>query len=313
MQTAKQNDFNIEKVAAPFYWLYSTLFDWCILFCSFACMYFVTIYSFEQRTLFWYIVSSVVCVLSWIIFGARQHALAIMAHDGAHGLICRNRTLNDFLTKVFTMLPFGLSLDHFRDFHFSHHKNLGTVFDPELFLKKGTRGSYDLPNRGTLTVISQALLSLFGFSLPEIVAIIRHSGTPRIRKEYFEVMIFYSALFLIILYTKSLFIILFVLFWFFCLCTSFFMFFKLRIFTEHVGTIEAHHIEKSWLTSFFICPHNTWCHYEHHALPSVTSRDLPKFRKTFFKNNTTITVSQLYKSYMMYPHIKSGSPLVEKE
>src|SRR5436190_1905035 len=43
--------------------------------------------------------------VSILLLGIAQHRIAILGHDGAHGLICRNKKLNYWLAQVLCFWP----------------------------------------------------------------------------------------------------------------------------------------------------------------------------------------------------------------
>lgn len=65
----------------------------------------------------------------WI--GSRQHALAVMAHDGTHYLILRNKRWNDAVTRLLLAWPVGMSLESYRPIHRAHHRYLNSERDPD--------------------------------------------------------------------------------------------------------------------------------------------------------------------------------------
>ena len=80
-----------------------------------------------------------------LIIGNRQHALAILGHDGTHYTLSRNAALNDFLTNLFCFWPLGLTVSGYRALHYAHHKNTGMENDPELGHKRMRSPQWDLP------------------------------------------------------------------------------------------------------------------------------------------------------------------------
>ena len=64
-----------------------------------------------------------------LIVGNRQHALAILGHDGTHYTLSRNAAFNDFLTNLFCWWPLGLTVSGYRALHYAHHKNTGMEND----------------------------------------------------------------------------------------------------------------------------------------------------------------------------------------
>ena len=73
-------------------------------------------------------------ILAVMIIGARQLGLAILMHDGAHGLLSKNRKLNDFLGQWASGVFIGASLQEYRDYHLKHHKYAQQNDDPDLVL-----------------------------------------------------------------------------------------------------------------------------------------------------------------------------------
>jgi fatty acid desaturase len=70
-----------------------------------------------------------------------MHDLLFHGHEGVHGHIARNRTLNNLTTRAVHAL-FGLSATGYRRFHLEHHRHTHTVLDPEVRLVAplGARG-----------------------------------------------------------------------------------------------------------------------------------------------------------------------------
>lgn len=66
-----------------------------------------------------------------IIVGSRQQSLSVFLHDGAHGLLIRNRKLNNLLSEVLLAWPLFTSMRGYRSIHLLHHKYLNTQLDPD--------------------------------------------------------------------------------------------------------------------------------------------------------------------------------------
>ena len=84
--------------------------------------------------------------------------------------------------------------------------------------------------------------------------------------------------------------------WFVSLGTIFWTIFRIRIWTEHVGTQGTHVLRPTALQKFIFLPHNTWCHYEHHEHPHVPCWALPSIRHPA---TPTVTLRQLFASFLM--------------
>jgi fatty acid desaturase len=69
----------------------------------------------------------------WVLFvpflGARQHALAILAHDVAHFRLCADQRANDTLGNLLVAWPVFISVESFRHFHGLHHRFLAEQAD----------------------------------------------------------------------------------------------------------------------------------------------------------------------------------------
>jgi fatty acid desaturase len=213
-----------------------------------------------------------------LIIGTRQHALGILAHDGAHGLISRNRMVNRLLTELGAWPLFVNVHGGYKEWHWEHHRELGTNADSELF---GFRRlpAYQAPV-SLARVIALFCTALLGLGLHELimfVVLVRPRGFMNwLLLSGFWVAVFGIAWWLGVLWVP--------LMWIVALCTSFWAVFRVRTFGEHVGTLAgpgqeaSHRHEVGLLGRFFFFPHNVWYHYEHHLYAAVPFFNLPKVR-----------------------------------
>ncbi|RZO71176.1 MAG: fatty acid desaturase [OM182 bacterium] len=76
-------------------------------------------------------------VLGVMVIGARQLGLAVLNHDGAHGLLYENRRLNDWVCEWVLSRPLtDEKVDNYRAYHLKHHANTQQEDDPDLPLSK---------------------------------------------------------------------------------------------------------------------------------------------------------------------------------
>jgi fatty acid desaturase len=68
------------------------------------------------------------------IIGSRQLGLAILMHEGAHGLLARDATVNLWLSQIFCAFPVGAETRAYRRYHLQHHAHTQTAADPDLIL-----------------------------------------------------------------------------------------------------------------------------------------------------------------------------------
>jgi fatty acid desaturase len=73
-------------------------------------------------------------LIAWPIMSGRHLALAILMHEGAHGLLLRNKTWNDRIAQWLTAYPTMADTLLYRRAHFQHHRHTWTDQDPDLAL-----------------------------------------------------------------------------------------------------------------------------------------------------------------------------------
>jgi fatty acid desaturase len=206
-------------------------------------------------------------VLAVLIVGTRQHALAVLAHEGAHHHVIRHRRLNDALTCVFCFWPLGVGLHGWRKFHFKHHRTVGTAADPELAIKQKYPGRWS-PQTNQLR---QFVADLLGLSVLETTMLIRLAKPERVSDVLGPAATILAGWAAVLYWAdwRALAI------WHGAFVTSFWAVFRLRAFTEHVGTTSTHRLSEPplWKKLLFL-PENTWLHWEHHKLPAVPARQL---------------------------------------
>ncbi len=73
-------------------------------------------------------------LLGVMVIGGRQLGLAILMHDAAHGLLCADRRLNDWVGSWLCAFPVFTSLALYRPYHLQHHRFTQQAGDPDLGL-----------------------------------------------------------------------------------------------------------------------------------------------------------------------------------
>jgi hypothetical protein len=69
-----------------------------------------------------------------MIVGGRQLGVAILMHDAAHGLLFRNRRVNDWVGEWLCAYPVGADMALYRPYHLTHHRLTQQPDDPDLTL-----------------------------------------------------------------------------------------------------------------------------------------------------------------------------------
>jgi fatty acid desaturase len=250
----------------PWRWLADVVLDWSLIVAVFVGFYWLD-------TPVWLV------PFAAFLIGSRQHALAVLGHEGAHFLIVRSRTVNDLLSQSLVSWPLLICIEHgYRPWHFDHHRDLGTEDDPEL--------SYRLAPvyQGQVTWWRIGLLfcgdilglgSLNGIRFLKVIFPSKHKSAfiiPAVIWILAIVGFTLSGLW----WVPAL--------WAWSMFSGFFAIFRVRTFTEHVGVPPAgketsHRFCPGVIVRFFFLPHNTWCHYEHHKWPQVPYYYLPRLRE----------------------------------
>lgn len=186
------------------------------------------------------IAMAVPILLTILIIGNRQHALAILAHDGAHGHAPR------WMTKLL-FWSIGVNLDRYRQFHFDHHKYLGTPKDPELPYRSEAWDKFAWRN------VWRDLCGLNGL---EMLRVWKAAGGS------FVIM---GATLAVLASLSPMFALL----WIVALNTSFVACFRQRAISDY----EAHNGNERppiWWQRMLFLPHNSWAHKQHHDDPALS-------------------------------------------
>jgi fatty acid desaturase len=274
---------------ALFPWLADTFMDWLVIAAALAMI--------QLWPHFYTVLAGI------LIIGNRQHALAILGHDGTHYTLSHNAAFNDFLTNLFCWWPLGLTVSGYRALHYAHHKNTGKENDPELGHKRMRSPQWDLPAT-PWTVLRYALKDLIGYSLADYSIIVRFSK-PQSRREYVPLALFHIAAISVLLASGGWPM---AAAWYFSLVTSFMMFFRLRLWLEHQGTDDTQRLTLTWWQAAILSPHNAWHHWEHHKYPTIPYHRLPQARQRL-SGPAILTLQDLIAALASTDAIPSGTAL----
>lgn len=245
-------------VPRPGAWVRAAAVDWAIIAGTFALVGWVD--------------HPVGYALALVPLGSRQQALGALFHDAAHRLVARPRWLNDALGSLLSAWPLGLSLGGYRRYHFAHHRHLGTDGDPEITHKRALP-QWALP-ASPRRVARHFALDLLGGGLPHLAAAGRLTR-PVSALEAGGLGAFWAAITLIAWRFHMIWV---PVLWVTSIATVFWSGVRLRIWTEHLGTLDTHRIAvPAWL-AHLIMPHSIGLHWEHHHWPGVPFSSLPRLR-----------------------------------
>lgn len=238
-----------------------------------------------------------------VIIGTRQHALALLAHDGAHYLCSRNRVLNDVLATALCAYPLTASLRSYRRFHMEHHRHVGTAEDPEFEYKGGMAPRWDLPATRQ-QIYRQFAKDCVGLGLVDIVQTVK-TLKPIDARDAIWLAAFWSTVVGALAVTGNLW---YLAVWFVALNTVQWAVFRIRTWTEHAGLGggETHRVRATWWQRWLFLPTNTWCHYEHHESAATPFYRLPTLRARLRDGPPALSFGELLDAFAAMPACASG-------
>lgn len=212
-------------------------------------------------------------ILAVLVLGTRQHALAILGHEGAHHFAAQHKRFNDLVTSLFVLWPLGVGLDGYRRFHFLHHRWSGRDADPELSHKRCAPEEWRRPiSKRRLAWL--VLRDLCGVAIRDIFRLIRIVKPVSLRDKLGPLLWWSLAAGLAYRFDAMWVLAL----WWLATISSYWAVFRMRAWTEHFDTADTYRISANWWQKAIFLPHNSWCHFEHHKWPGVPCWNLAKAR-----------------------------------
>ena len=279
---------------ALFPWLSDAIIDWSVIVMAIASS------SYFDHWL--------VYLTAIFVIGNRQHALALLGHDGTHYVLSSNKKMNDAFTNACAWWPLGLTNGGYRNLHNRHHRYVGTEDDPEVVHKKARSPQWDLPAKPA-TIAKYILKDLVGYSVPDYWIIVSFSK-PSNRIEYLGLFLFHGFANIVLFSFGAWWIC---ALWYFSLVTTFMMFFRIRLWLEHQGAPNiAHRLSLTKLEGALFAPHLSWHHWEHHQWPAVPYWNLPKLR-ALVQTEPCVTLRQVIAHLKDHPELRVRAPQIVEE
>ena len=222
-----------------------------------------------------------VIALAVLAVAARQHALAILAHQSAHYRMYRTRWINDLSGKLCAW-PLGISMVTYRVIHRIHHNHLYEPIDPDLALMAGyPRGRLYLARKLAKDLLGITVFKNYLYFLgprgtggegakDDTSPVLRAAA----RRDRWLALVFNGALVgsLVVLGGSWRYLLLWVLPAF----TVLQLLLRLRAVCEHGAPGDekdplraARTTLASWPVRWFLFPHSMNYHIEHHLYPNV--------------------------------------------
>lgn len=219
-----------------------------------------------------------VYVVALIIIATRQHALALLGHEGAHKLVSKNSMLNECLWRPLTIWIFGVGSRSYRQFHFAHHSLLSTEKDPEILYKIKSQDIWNLPVSKKQMVVN-FIKDCFAIRYlnPKTYKTINTALYPHNSKtDKIGIIMVLISLVSGAALTNGWY---YLFMWCFPMPTFFIAILKTRVWTEHSGIKGTYRFKVSLWQRFLFFPHNAWCHWEHHKYDTIPFYNLHKIHK----------------------------------
>lgn len=219
-----------------------------------------------------------------ILVGGRQLGLAILMHEGAHGLLHPKRKLNNFLGQWLTGAAVGTDLHAYRAYHLTHHRYTQQAEDPDLSLSKPFPVS-------RVSMMRKVMRDLTGVVFVKLryaqLSLALRSFGPGTKDQNIFIGKAFSRFLLVqgiilgvslLLYGWTPFLL-----WIISLATTFQLFLRIRNIAEHACTTtgsqdpftHARTTRAIWLERATVAPYWVNYHCEHHLFMGVPCYNLP--------------------------------------
>lgn len=231
-------------------------------------------------------------LISTVIIGSRQFALAVLAHDGAHHLLFKNAKINDFVSQWFCAYPVFQDNRVYRPYHLKHHRFTETEDDPDISLS----APFPITKKSFARKVIRDLSGITGYKryssvVKGILKTEANSSMTKITKIWDKsrgFLITNSVIFFLISYFShwSLFFML----WWFPAFTYYSLIIRIRNIAEHCvtpGNTEFDNTRTtraSFLIRFLLAPHRVNFHLEHHLFMVCPWYNLPKAHSMMIEN-----------------------------
>ena len=234
--------------------------------------------------LFFYFPNVLTFLLSVIVIGSRQFALAVLAHEGAHNLLFSNEKINDFVSQWFCAFPLFSDNRPYRPYHLAHHRVTESENDPDIRLRAPfpiTKASFrrkvirDLTGQTGFRRYSIALKSIFSSEADNFAGRIKKISD-KIGGFFISNLVIFS---LITIFSHwSIYFLL----WWIPAFTYYSLIVRIRNIAEHSVTPGDTNLNNtrttkaSLLTRYLLVPHHVNFHLEHHLFTNCPWYNLPK-------------------------------------
>lgn len=231
-------------------------------------------------------------LISVVLIGSRQFALAVLVHDGAHNLLFSNSKINDFMSQWFCAYPVFQDNRAYRPYHLKHHRFTETEDDPDLSLSS----PFPITKKSFARKVLRDLLGITGYkryssTLYSILKTEADNPIEKLKRIWFKIygfLITNIIIFLLISYFTHW--SLFFLLWWLPAFTYYSLIIRIRNIAEHCVTPgktdfdNTRTTKASFIIRFLMAPHRVNYHLEHHLFMMCPWYNLPKAHSMMIEN-----------------------------
>lgn len=211
-------------------------------------------------------------ITAFLIIGSRQHGLSVLVHEAAHGILFKDRRLNDFVGQYLLAAPYGGDMHSYRHYHLKHHRYAQSDNDPDLPLSV----KYPLSRASMTRKLLRDISGLTYLRLRIGALKMKHGGEKLDGIDAFQKKSIWPSLIanliIFMIFTAIGHPWLFFGLWVLPLVTWFFVVIRIRNIAEHALTTRddnplthARTTRAGWLARIFLAPYWVNYHIEHHA------------------------------------------------
>ncbi len=261
-------------------------------------------------TLFILIPNLLTFIFAFFVIGSRQHGLAILMHEAAHGILFQRRALNDFVGHYILGAPYGGDLKSYRRYHLKHHLHTQTENDPDLILSdKFPVSKASLKRKFIRDMTGQ---TFFRLQMAKLKGKPVEGGkafeNKNKRNLFLPINILFFSIFAIIGYWWVYFAL-----WLAPLMTWFMCVIRIRNIAEHAMTqrsntplTHARTVTASLFARIFLAPYWVNYHVEHHAYMYVPCYRLPFLHKAFIRRGFGQKMERKDSYRQVLKHVTTG-------
>jgi len=237
-----------------------------------------------------------VWLLAIVVIAARQHALLVLMHEGAHRSISKNRNLNDLLSDLLCGAPLLIGTRSYRKVHLIHHQHLNTAEDPDWCRKIDNQTERDQWLFPAKQPLWRLLANLYGHSVLYLIKTL--SDNQRAEPANSESSsaaaedvlpdatlskwkyLLYAAIGVVLTLTSSWVGLL--TYWLVPMLLVLPLIMRVRSIAEHFALRHDHPLRQTrsvragWLERLLIAPHHIGLHIDHHLIAAVPFYQLPR-------------------------------------